>query len=115
MTGEQIDVLARKREPLPDDAGLCDMMLYHILTAIYAEYRKGIKSRNVAKVEKNTAMKKHGELEFWERIFREHSRRMVEIGTLLTEADKNGCPICKKVSAIFDGRLNYNGEKENDS
>ena len=113
MTSEQIDALARKREPLPDTAWLCDMMLYHILLALYGEYSKGIISRDVAKVEKARAIEKHRSLELYERIFRDQAKRMNEIGQLLTEANKNGCPTCKKMAAVFDGRLNRS-DKEND-
>ena len=105
MTSEPIDTLARKREPLPDNAGLCDMWLYHILTALYGEYREGIISRDVAKVEKARAMERHRELSLREKIYTDHAKRMNEIGSVLVEANKNGCPCCKKMAAVFDGRL----------
>ena len=105
MTALEVDVLARKREPLPDDAGLCDMMLYHILTALYGEYREGIISRDVAKAEKARAIEQHRSLETWERIFREQAKRENEIGGLLVQANKHGCDICREWAKIYDGRI----------
>lgn len=105
MTSEQIDALARSHSQLPETAGLCDMWLYHILTALYGEYREGIISRDVAKVEKARAMERHRELSLRERIYTDHAKRMNEIGSVLVEANKNGCPCCKKMAAIYDGRL----------
>ena len=37
-------------------------------------------------------------------VYDDHARRRVKISQLLTEADKNGCEICKRVSRVFDGR-----------
>lgn len=111
MNGTDIDKLARKREPLPDDAGLCDMMLYHILTAIYGEYREGIISADTAKIEKARAMEKHRELELWERIYKFHNKRITELSNMASEAFKeHSCPLCVKMYDIFSG---YRGrEKE---
>lgn len=104
MTGKDIDALARKREPLPDDAGLCDMELYHILTALYGEYREGIISADTAKIEKVRAMEKHRERELQERIYKQQSRRTLELEVIAREAQKDHkCPLCVKMYDIFTG------------
>lgn len=104
MKSEEVDALARKREQLPETAGLCDMWLYHILTALYGEYREGIISRDVAKVEKARAMEQHRSLETWERIFREQAKRENEIGGLLVRANRGEC-VCQEWAKIYDGRI----------
>lgn len=111
MNGTDIDALARKREPLPNTAGLCDMMLYHILTALYGEYREGIISADIAKVEKARAMEKHRDMELQERIYRFHNKRITELSNMASEAFKeHSCPLCVKMYDIFSG---YRGrEKE---
>ena len=112
MRTEDIDALARKREPLPDDAGLCDMMLYHILTSLYGEYRKGIISADIARAEKNRAMEKHGNMELRERIYTEHSKRLTELSVIAAEGFKNhSCPLCVKMYDILSG---YRRKEEND-
>ena len=104
MDGNAVDKLARKREPMPDNALMSDIMLYHSLTALYAEYRDGVVSKEIAKLEKKKLMEKHRDLELNERIYTEHSRRMVEISRVLVQANKEGCPICKQIAMVFDGR-----------
>lgn len=104
MTNTEVDVLARKKLPLPDDAGLCDMMLYRILSALYAEYREGIISKETARVEKARAMEKHRETELWERIYKETNKHVVELDRLAQQAFKeHSCPLCTKMYDIFSG------------
>ena len=104
MNGKEIDKLARKRIPLPDDAGLCDMMLYHILTALYGEYREGIISADTAKIEKARAMEKHRDLELWERVYKENTARVTELSRIAQEGFKNhSCELCVKMYDIFTG------------
>lgn len=45
-------------------------------------------------------------VDYWNmsRIFREDAQIRNSMGQTLTEAEKNGCPICKKLVRIFDGR-----------
>lgn len=112
MTSKEVDALARKRIPLPDDAGLCDMMLYHILTAIYGEFREGIISADTAKIEKARAMEKHRKLELQERIYRFHNKRITELSNMASEAFKeHSCPLCVKMYDIFSG---YRGRENNE-
>lgn len=113
MTGKDIDALARKREPLPDDAGLCDMELYHILTALYGEYREGIISADIAKVEKARAMEKHRDMELQERIYKQHTKRITELSCMAQKAfTEHSCPLCVKMYDIFSG---YRGRENYDS
>ncbi len=104
MTGDQIDKLARKKMPLPDEAGLCDMMLYHVLTALYSDYLKGVISEANAKVEKARAMEKHRELDLQERIYKQTTKRTLELEIIAQEAQKDHkCPLCVKMYDIFTG------------
>ena len=104
MTGKDIDAIARKRNPLPDDAGLCDMMLYHILTALYREYKEGIISKELARTEKARAMEKHRDAELWERIYKENTRRITELDRIASESFReHKCPLCTKMYDIFTG------------
>lgn len=118
MTSKEVDALARKRTPLPDEAGLCDMMLYHILTAIYGEYREGIISADIAKIEKARAMEKHRELELWERIYKQQDKRTLELEVIAREAQKeHKCPLCVKMYDILCGykRKEENEDTKNDT
>lgn len=104
MTVDMIDAAARQNEPLSDSAGLSDRQLYHCLVMLYREYRVGIIDVVQAKREKQRLIDIYKNNALWERIFREHSRRMKEIGKLSNRAEHDGCPICKQMARIFDGR-----------
>ena len=45
-------------------------------------------------------------VDYWDmsRIFRNDAQIRNSMGQTLTEAEKNGCPICRKLVRIFDGR-----------
>ena len=112
MKSEDIDALARVKEPLPEDAGLCDMMLYRILRALYAEYAAKTISISIAKVEKARAIEKHREFELWENIYKEHNKRLTELSVIASEGFKNhSCPLCVKMYDILSG---YRGRRENE-
>ncbi len=111
MTADQIDALSKKREPLPDSAGLAARKLYHALILLYREYRDGITDARTAKVEKVKLIQAYGTEELWERIYEEHLRRTSEFSKLSIRARKEGCPICKAMAEIMDG-TKREGESE---
>ncbi len=104
MTPEEIDVFARKRELLPETARQSARNLYHSLVMLYKQYRDGIIDENSARKEKQVLFAQYGINELNERIWTEHARRMAEISKIMTEINKCGCPLCKQIAAIFDGR-----------
>lgn len=104
MTAKEIDILARKNEPLPDIALASDTLLWLILIGLYREYKAGTVTKEIATDIKLRELENHARNTQGERIFREDSRRMKEIAKLLTAANKDGCHVCKQISAIFDGR-----------
>lgn len=113
MTSKEVDALARKRIPLPDDAGLCDMMLYHILTAIYGEYREGIISADIAKIEKARAIEKHRDMELQECIYKQHTKRITELSRIAQKAFiDHSCPLCVKMYDIFSGYQGSESKRE---
>lgn len=104
MTPEEIDVFARKRELLPETAGQSARNLYHSLVMLYKQYRDGIIDEDSARKEKQVLFTQYGINELNERIWTEQARRMAEISKIMTEINKCGCPLCKQIAAIFDGR-----------
>lgn len=116
MTYEQIDTFARKRELLPDNARQSARNLYHSLVMLYKEYRDGIIDEISARKEKQLLFSQYGINERNERMWAEHSRRMVEISKIMVEINKSGCPLCQQVARLFDGRQHCAdvGADEND-
>ena len=104
MTADEIYELARKRQTAPDSLTLPEQLLYTTARNIYKAYRDGIISVEQAKQEKRQSIRNFESLNLKYEIYTDHMRRMVKISQLLTEADKNGCEICGRVSRVFDGR-----------
>lgn len=104
MTADEIYELARKRQPAPESLTLPEQLLYTTARNIYKSYADGIITLEQAKVEKHRSIANFESLNHSCLIYRDHMKRMVKISQLLTEADKNGCDICRRVSRIFDGR-----------
>lgn len=129
MTVKQIDDLARhKLNPGEEPISMLEAGLLWNLRRLYDAFdaNKGIMTADDAKAEKNriikqyeenyTALKEYAELtkqneelkqtiEQHQKIFKEDDRRRIAISSLLIEADKHGCEICKKISKFWDGRL----------
>lgn len=104
MNAEEIYELARKRQPAPDNMTLPEQLLYTTARNIYKSYQDGIISLEQAKQEKQQSIRNFDNLSRKYEIYDDHARRRVKISQLLTEADKNGCEVCKRVSRVFDGR-----------
>lgn len=112
MTGDRIDALARRREPLPDSAGLAARKLYHALILLYREYRAGIADAQTARIEKGKLLQEYGVEALWERIYEDAARREKALGRLLISANKEGCPICHEMARIIDGRAQTYDEED---
>lgn len=110
LTAEQIDSLARKRELLPDKAGLAARNLYHSLVMLYKEFRDDIIDKDTAKKEKACLFAQYNSAARDENMWKDHARRMVEISQILMKAEKNGCPYCREIPKVFDGRLHRKNE-----
>lgn len=104
MNAEEIYELARKRQPAPDNMTLPEQLLYTTARNIYKSYSDGIITLEQAKSEKQKSIRDFENLSRKYEIYYDHARRRVKISQLLTEADKHGCEICRRVSRVFDGR-----------
>ena len=104
MTADEIYELARKRQPAPDNLTLPELCLYTTARNIYKSYYDGIITLEQAKNEKQKSISGFERMNMRYEVYDDHVRRRVKISQLLTEADKNGCEICKRVSRVFDGR-----------
>ena len=106
MTGEseRIERLAMNAQPMPEDVGFSDKLLYLGLRSLYDLYRRGGISREEARDIKVKLMEDHRNYSFDERLLDHHARIRNGYSEVLTEAEKNGCVVCKKLVRVFDGR-----------
>lgn len=105
MTAEQICKAAQNNEPMPADMLLSEQGLYFALRNIYDSYRRGIIDDKQGKREKLNAIKQYENLKLGERIYLRQAKMSVELGKLLVMANKEGCEVCRKMSALITGRL----------
>lgn len=104
MTDKEIEALAKKGTPLPASATLVDTLLYRNLRLLYREYRDGILSKEQGKIEKSKLVNQFGVEKLEERCRQIGAERWRRYQAIQTEAEKNGCPICRRIVAILDGR-----------
>lgn len=105
MTAEEISDLAMKQMPLPKTEYLSEQWLYTIIRHIYSEYRSGIIDAKQGKREKLNAVKQYEHIRHWERVFRRQAAVGKELGELMCKANKQGCDICRQMTAFIDGRI----------
>lgn len=109
MTAEQICKAAQNNDPVPADMLLSEQGLYFALRNIYDSYRRGVIDNKQGKREKLNAIKQYENLKLGERIYRRQAKMSVELGKLLTKANKEGCEICKQMAKLITGRLIVSG------
>ena len=104
MTVEDIEKLAKSGTPLPDNATLAESLLYHNLRRLYWEYRHRILDTEQAKIEKRRLIQQFGLEQLYTTCAQNDYNRWRKYQILQSEAEKNGCEICKKIVRILDGR-----------
>ena len=110
MTDKEIVIMAqndareKRRAVLPEDFGSLETMLYQQIFYLCRDYDEGNIPKDEARKLKTKYLQEYGRICLKRDIYCDHMRRMVKISQLLTEADKNGCEICRRVSRVFDGR-----------
>lgn len=105
MTVDEICELAKRSSPMPADMLLSEQGLYLALRNIYDSYRRGIIDDKQGKREKLNAIKQYENLKLGEEIFHRQAKMSVELGKLLTKANKEGCEVCKQMAGLLTGRI----------
>lgn len=101
---EHLEHLAMHGQPMPEDVGFSDKLLYLSLRSLYDLYRRSGVSRDEAKDIKTKLYEEYRRNSFDERLLDHHARIRNSYSHILTEAEKSGCQICKKLVRVFDGR-----------
>ena len=110
MTDKEIAIMAqndareKRRAVLPEGFGSLETMLYQQIYYLCRDFDEGNIPKDDARRLKTQYISEYGQIKLKQDVYCDHMRRMVKISQLLTEADKNGCDICGRVSRVFDGR-----------
>lgn len=105
MTTEELCKLAQNNEPMPYGLSLSEQFLFGTIRNIYAAYRAGTITAEQGKCEKNLALGQYEDLKLGEEIFHRQAKMSVELGKLLTKANKEGCEVCKQMAGLLTGRI----------
>lgn len=104
MTAKEIETLAKKGTPLPEDTTLAESLFYYNLRALYKEYRDGVIDKDRAKVEKTRLVNRFGVQKLWEDCGQEQYERWRKYLRIVSETEKHGCEYCRRIIRILDGR-----------
>lgn len=101
---EKLTERAKQKDPKADGLNLGEKFFVELLHLYIKQYRQ-----NEITVEELTAKKKQLEWDYinyrdFAKIFKQHCVIRVKQEELLIRAEKDGCPICKEIVKVFDGR-----------
>lgn len=96
---------------MPENATLADTLLYQNLRLLYREYKAGVISREQGLIQKNRLVRQYGVQKLWEQCAQTDYERWRRYQVVQEEAAKNGCPVCRRIVAVLDGRDGSGGVK----
>lgn len=101
---EKLTVRAKKADPKSDGLNLGEKFFVELLHLYIKQYRQ-----KEITAEELTAKKKLLEQDYinyhdFAKIFEQHCEIRLKQEELLIRAEKDGCPICKEIVKVFDGR-----------
>lgn len=91
---------------IPEDYTQPEQLLFLSLRVLHWEYRHRVITKEQAKEEKALLARDYIQAARFQVVYQESIEARNRMGQYLTEAVKHGCPICKKIVEIFDGREN---------
>lgn len=101
---EEIERLAMTGCGIPKGYSQPEQLLFLSLRALHWEYRHGVIDKAQARDEKHLLVQEYeAEMQMHD-IFRQHVEIRNTMSHKLTAAEKGGCPHCRELVQIFDGR-----------
>lgn len=99
-----IERLAMDGKELPKGYAQPEQLLFLSLRVLHWEYRHRVITKEQAKEEKALLAREYIQAARFQVVYQESIEARNRMGQYLTEAVKHGCPVCKKIVEIFDGR-----------
>ena len=104
-TIDDLERLAMKNVPLPDDLTLPEQMLFLSLRQLHASYRNGEITKERARKEKQMIVVRYRDAVFRFSVYDETVHRHNEAAKLYPDIAVSGCALCKMLAAVMDGRI----------
>lgn len=100
----EIEALASRGEGLPASYTLPEQLLFLSLRALHGEYRREEVTRQQAIEEKARLVKQYEDATRWLAIYQQAVRIRNAMSWRFAAIEKDGCPHCRELIQIFDGR-----------
>lgn len=108
MTFDELCALAGNSRPLPRSALPWERITYRGLTWLYRAYRRGAFSKDEAAEEKEALRREYEEARRKEKddlkLYKYIDQIRVAFGGQFKAVKESGCPVCRRLVEILDGR-----------
>lgn len=101
---EKLERMAMNGSDVPKGLTHSQQLFYLSMVQLYALYHNHTYTKEQAKNAKQEILSAYRKNAFDEKLIQYHADICNRYSHVLTEAEKSGCPICKKLVRIFDGR-----------
>lgn len=116
MTFDELCTIAGNGRPFPRSASALERITYRGLTWLYRSYRRGAFSKDEAAEEKELLRRDYEdaqkECENHMKLFHHIDDIRVAFGGQFKEVQQSGCPVCKRLVEILDGRNLIPGDRK---
>ena len=100
----ELEKKAMHHEDMPQGLTQSEQLFYLSMVKLYELFNSHTYDRERAKTAKQELISAYQNNAFAENLLNYHAKIRNRYSPVMTEAEKNGCPICKKIVRIFDGR-----------
>lgn len=101
---EKLERLAMQENDMPHGLTQSQQLFYLSMVRLYQLYRSHTYTKEQARDIKQELISSYRNNEFREKLLQHYAHINNRCSEVLTEAEKHGCPVCKKLVRIFDGR-----------
>ena len=100
----ELEKKACHKEEMPQGLTQSEQLFYLSMVKLYDLFNSHTYDRERAKTAKQELISAYQNNAFAENLLNYHAKIRNRYSPVMTDAEKNGCPICKKIVRIFDGR-----------
>ncbi len=101
---QSMETMAKSKNGDVSKMSFVEKQLYLSLVGLYDGYRHKVYTVEEAKKIKKLLIEDYKQNQLWEDIYRNTAEIRNRYSPVLTEAEKHGCPICKKLVRVFERR-----------
>ena len=100
----ELEKKAKHGEEMPQGLTQSEQLFYLSMVKLYELWNSHTYDREYARAAKQELIAAYQNNAFAENLIHHHAQIRNRYSPVMTEAEKSGCPICRKLVRIFDGR-----------